>query len=99
MRNRDVASIKIKRDVSYLSRKKKTFSFSDGFPEDFSIIATVRPDEGVEGKIFSMYNDITAQEIMSISVGEGPQFLYRDIYNLPSPESCPRFDITLNDGQ
>ena len=77
----------------------KHMSPTDGFPEDFSLIITMKADVGVQGKVFTMYSDISAEEIMSLSVGDKPTFIYKDMTGAPGEDGAPVFDITLNDGK
>jgi collagen type V/XI/XXIV/XXVII alpha len=73
--------------------------FSDGFPEDFSIVATVRPKNNTRGYLFSMYSGTTTREVLGFGFGEKTTFLYEDHRGKPGPEKSPDFDINLVDGE
>lgn len=69
------------------------------FPEDFSIVATVRPNKGSQAFLLSVYNEQGMQQL-GIEVGRSPVFLYEDHLGKPGPEDYPLFrGINLADGK
>lgn len=48
-----------------------------GFSDDFSIIATIRPQRGQEAILFAIYSE-DATEQLSLTVGAETRFLYSD---------------------
>lgn len=87
----------------YLSRSippshSSPFS-ADVFPEDFSILATVKPKKGSQSFLLSVYNEQGIQQL-GVEVGRSPVFLYEDQHGKPSPEDYPLFrSINLADGK
>ena len=73
--------------------------FVAGFPEDFSIVTTVRPKKNTRGFLFTVYSGLTSQEIFGLGFGEDTLFLYEDQNQLPGKEHSPRFDINFADGE
>uniref|UniRef100_A0A3Q3JEQ0 Thrombospondin-like N-terminal domain-containing protein n=1 Tax=Monopterus albus TaxID=43700 RepID=A0A3Q3JEQ0_MONAL len=71
----------------------------DGFPEDFSILATVKPKKGSQSFLLSLYNEQGIQQL-GLEVGRSPVFLYEDHMGKPSPEDYPLFrGVNLADGK
>uniref|UniRef100_A0A8C4IFN9 Collagen, type XI, alpha 1a n=1 Tax=Dicentrarchus labrax TaxID=13489 RepID=A0A8C4IFN9_DICLA len=69
------------------------------FPEDFSILTTVRPKSGLQSFLLSIYNEQGVQQL-GIEVGRSPVFLYEDQTGKPSPEDYPLFrTLNLADGK
>lgn len=69
------------------------------FPEDFSIVATVRPNKGSQAFLLSIYNEQGMQQL-GIEVGRSPVLLYEDHLGKPGPEDYPLFrGINLADGK
>lgn len=64
------------------------------FPEDFSILTTVRPKSGLQSFLLSIYNEQGVQQL-GVEVGRSPVFLYEDQTGKPAPEDYPLFR-TLN---
>lgn len=87
----------------YLSRSippshSSPFS-ADVFPEDFSILATVKPKKGSQSFLLSVYNEQGIQQL-GVEVGRSPVFLYEDHMGKPSPEDYPLFrGLNLADGK
>ncbi|RUS86342.1 hypothetical protein EGW08_005927, partial [Elysia chlorotica] len=88
-------------DAEFIPMKKIDEVFRMGhLPDDFSIITTVRASSGVTAKLFALYDDSSAFELLSLEVGEGPRFVYRDIMGRPGADNSPKFDnIVTNDGE
>lgn len=79
----------------------KTFPVlaGDAFPEDFSIMATVKPNKGSQSFLLSVYNEQGIQQL-GMEVGRSPVFLYEDHSGRPSPEDYPLFrGVNLADGK
>lgn len=74
--------------------------FSGGvFPEDFSILTTVRPKSGLQSFLLSLYNEQGVQQL-GVEVGRSPVFLYEDQTGKPAPEDYPLFPtLNLADGK
>uniref|UniRef100_A0A8C5AW73 Fibrillar collagen NC1 domain-containing protein n=1 Tax=Gadus morhua TaxID=8049 RepID=A0A8C5AW73_GADMO len=93
-------------DVAYrvsreaqLSAPTKQLYPGDVFPEDFSILATVRPKKGSQSFLMSVYNEQGIQQL-GLEVGRSPVFLYEDHTGKPGPEDYPLFrGVNLADGK
>uniref|UniRef100_A0A8D3BFD2 Collagen, type XI, alpha 1a n=1 Tax=Scophthalmus maximus TaxID=52904 RepID=A0A8D3BFD2_SCOMX len=69
------------------------------FPEDFSILTTVRPKSGLQSFLLSIYNRQGVQQL-GVEVGRSPVFLYEDQTGSPAPEDYPLFrSLNLADGK
>ncbi|CAG5895738.1 unnamed protein product [Menidia menidia] len=69
------------------------------FPEDFSILTTVRPKSGLQSFLLSIYNEQGVQQL-GVEVGRSPVFLYEDQTGKPAPEDYPLFrSLNLADGK
>lgn len=64
------------------------------FPEDFSILTTIKPKAGIQAFLLSIYNKQGVQQL-GVEVGRSPVFLYEDQHGKPAPEDYPLFS-TLN---
>uniref|UniRef100_A0A8C4RUI4 Thrombospondin-like N-terminal domain-containing protein n=1 Tax=Erpetoichthys calabaricus TaxID=27687 RepID=A0A8C4RUI4_ERPCA len=92
-------------DVAYRISKQSQISaptkqiFSSRFPEDFSIMALVKPKAGLQAFLLSIYNDQGVQQL-GVELGRSPVFLYEDHTGKPAPEDYPLFrGINLADGK
>ena len=74
------------------------FFAADGFPTDFSIIATVRPNSGTKGFLFSMYGGTSQREVLALEISDTPYLLFEDNLGRPGPQGSPRFNKRLADG-
>uniref|UniRef100_A0A9J7YF60 Procollagen, type V, alpha 1 n=1 Tax=Cyprinus carpio carpio TaxID=630221 RepID=A0A9J7YF60_CYPCA len=93
----DVA-YKVTKDAQ-LSAPTKQLYPSSVFPEDFSILATVRPKKGSQSFLLSVYNEQGIQQL-GLEVGRSPVFLYEDHLGKPGPEDYPLFrGVNLADGK
>uniref|UniRef100_A0A8C2Q5D0 Collagen, type XI, alpha 1a n=1 Tax=Cyprinus carpio TaxID=7962 RepID=A0A8C2Q5D0_CYPCA len=74
--------------------------FPDGvFPEDFSILTTIKPKAGIQSFLLSVYNEKGVQQL-GVEVGRSPVFLYEDQTGKPAPEDYPLFrSLNLADGK
>lgn len=74
--------------------------FSGGiFPEDFSILFTVKPKKGIQSFLLSIYNEHGIQQI-GVEVGRSPVFLFEDHTGKPAPEDYPLFrTVNIADGK
>uniref|UniRef100_A0A8B9DQ56 Thrombospondin-like N-terminal domain-containing protein n=1 Tax=Anser cygnoides TaxID=8845 RepID=A0A8B9DQ56_ANSCY len=69
------------------------------FPEDFSILATVRARRGGQAFLLSVYDERGVQQL-GVEVGRSPVFLYEDQDGHPAPERYPVFrKVNLADGR
>lgn len=69
------------------------------FPEDFSILFTIKPKAGLQSFLLSVYNQQGIQQL-GVEVGRAPVFLYEDQNGKPTPEEYPLFrSINLADGK
>ncbi|XP_067416455.1 collagen alpha-1(XI) chain-like [Emydura macquarii macquarii] len=74
--------------------------FPDGpFPEDFSILATLRARRGSQAFLLSLYDERGVQQL-GVEIGRSPVFLYEDQDGQPAPERYPLFRrVSLADGK
>uniref|UniRef100_A0A3Q2CAA8 Collagen, type XI, alpha 1a n=1 Tax=Cyprinodon variegatus TaxID=28743 RepID=A0A3Q2CAA8_CYPVA len=73
--------------------------FPGVFPEDFSILTTVRPKSGLQSFLLSIYNEQGVQQL-GVEVGRSPVFLYEDQTGKPAPEDYPLFNsLNLANGR
>uniref|UniRef100_A0A4W4FTZ0 Collagen, type XI, alpha 1a n=1 Tax=Electrophorus electricus TaxID=8005 RepID=A0A4W4FTZ0_ELEEL len=74
--------------------------FPDGvFPEDFSILTTLKPKAGLQSFLLSVYSERGVQQL-GVEVGRSPVFLYEDQTGKPAPEDYPLFrTLNLADGK
>uniref|UniRef100_A0A8C8GRQ4 Collagen, type XI, alpha 1a n=1 Tax=Oncorhynchus tshawytscha TaxID=74940 RepID=A0A8C8GRQ4_ONCTS len=69
------------------------------FPEDFSILTTLRPKAGIQSFLLSVYSEQGVQQL-GVEVGRSPVFLYEDQSGKPAPEDYPLFrSLNLADGK
>ncbi|MGH0129019.1 UNVERIFIED_CONTAM: hypothetical protein FKN15_013132 [Acipenser sinensis] len=69
------------------------------FPEDFSILTTIKPKSGIQSFLLSVYNEQGIQQL-GVEVGRSPVFLYEDQYGKPAPEDYPLFrTLNIADGK
>uniref|UniRef100_A0A8I5UCI5 Collagen type XI alpha 1 chain n=1 Tax=Pongo abelii TaxID=9601 RepID=A0A8I5UCI5_PONAB len=69
------------------------------FPEDFSILFTVKPKKGIQSFLLSIYNEHGIQQI-GVEVGRSPVFLFEDHTGKPAPEDYPLFrTVNIADGK
>lgn len=69
------------------------------FPEDFSILTTVKAKKGSQAFLISVYNEQGIQQV-GLELGRSPVFLYEDHTGKPGPEEYPLFPgINLSDGK
>ncbi|CAB1454496.1 unnamed protein product [Pleuronectes platessa] len=95
-----------KPDVAYRVGKQAQISaptkqlFPGGvFPEDFSILFTIKPKAGLQSFLLSVYNKQGIQQL-GVEVGRAPVFLYEDQHGKPAPEEYPLFrSVNLADGK
>uniref|UniRef100_A0A8K9XNM1 Collagen, type XI, alpha 1a n=1 Tax=Oncorhynchus mykiss TaxID=8022 RepID=A0A8K9XNM1_ONCMY len=95
-----------KPDTAYRVGKKAQISaptkqlFPGGeFPEDFSILTTLRPKAGLQSFLLSVYSEQGVQQL-GVEVGRSPVFLYEDQSGRPAPEGYPLFrSLNLADGK
>uniref|UniRef100_A0A670IWF1 Collagen type XI alpha 1 chain n=1 Tax=Podarcis muralis TaxID=64176 RepID=A0A670IWF1_PODMU len=93
-------------DVAYrvsknaqLSAPTKQLYPGGNFPEDFSILFTVKPKKGIQSFLFSVYNEQGIQQV-GVEVGRSPVFLYEDQNGKPAPEDYPLFrTVNIADGK
>ena len=69
------------------------------FPEDFSLMTTLRAKKDAQFFLLSVYDQQGVQQL-GLEVGRSPVFLYEDHLGRPSPEDYPTFKkINLADGK
>ncbi|KAI4896276.1 hypothetical protein NFI96_020229 [Prochilodus magdalenae] len=69
------------------------------FPEDFSIMTTIKPKSGLQSFLLSIYSERGVQQL-GVEVGRSPVFLYEDQTGKPAPEDYPLFrTLNLADGK
>lgn len=85
--------------VNILTHLSPSHLIGGVFPEDFSILTTVRPKSGLQAFLLSIYNEQGVQQL-GVEVGRSPVFLYEDQTGKPAPEDYPLFrSINLADGK
>uniref|UniRef100_A0A8C6U6B2 Laminin G domain-containing protein n=1 Tax=Neogobius melanostomus TaxID=47308 RepID=A0A8C6U6B2_9GOBI len=73
--------------------------FSGHFPENFSIMALVKAQAGLQAFLLSIYSELGIQQL-GIELGRSPVFLYEDQNGKPAPEDYPLFTgVNLADGK
>uniref|UniRef100_A0A4W5M0W4 Thrombospondin-like N-terminal domain-containing protein n=1 Tax=Hucho hucho TaxID=62062 RepID=A0A4W5M0W4_9TELE len=73
--------------------------FPGVFPEDFSLLTTLRPKAGLQSFLLSVYSEQGEQQL-GVEVGRSPVFLYEDQSGKPAPEDYPLFrSLNLADGK
>lgn len=74
--------------------------YPDGsFPENFSILTTLKAKKNAQFFLLSVYNDQGIQQL-GVEIGRSPVFLYEDQTGKPTPEDYPIFKkINLSDGK
>uniref|UniRef100_W5LKT5 Thrombospondin-like N-terminal domain-containing protein n=1 Tax=Astyanax mexicanus TaxID=7994 RepID=W5LKT5_ASTMX len=78
---------------------KQLFPTGGVFPEDFSVLMTVKPKAGVQSFLLSVYNEQGIQQL-GVEIGRTPVFLYEDQHGKPAPEEYPLFrTVNLADGK
>nr|XP_028573690.1 collagen alpha-1(XI) chain-like [Podarcis muralis] len=92
-------------DVAYRISRQAQISaptrqlFPGKFPEDFSIMALVKPKSGLQAFLLSIYNQHGTQQL-GVELGRSPVFLYEDQSGRPAPEDYPIFrGVNLADGK
>uniref|UniRef100_A0A8C2X1P0 Fibrillar collagen NC1 domain-containing protein n=1 Tax=Cyclopterus lumpus TaxID=8103 RepID=A0A8C2X1P0_CYCLU len=92
-------------DHAYRITKKAQISaptkqlFSGRFPENFSIMALVKAQAGLQAFLLSIYSEQGIQQL-GIEMGRSPVFLYEDQNGKPAPEDYPLFrGVNLADGK
>lgn len=85
---------------SYAPFTLPSISESD-FPEDFSILTTVKAKKGSQAFLVSIYNEQGIQKVgLELGRSPTPVFLYEDHTGKPGPEEYPLFPgINLSDGK
>lgn len=69
------------------------------FPQDFSILALVKPKAGLQAFLLAIYNQHGIQQL-GVELGRSPVFLYSDQGGQPAPEDYPLFQgVNLADGK
>uniref|UniRef100_A0A3P9AEX3 Fibrillar collagen NC1 domain-containing protein n=1 Tax=Esox lucius TaxID=8010 RepID=A0A3P9AEX3_ESOLU len=92
-------------DHAYRITKKAQISaptsqlFSGPFPENFSIMALVKAQSGLQAFLLSIYSEQGVQQL-GMELGRSPVFLYEDQNGKPAPEDYPIFaGVNLADGK
>ena len=70
-----------------------------GFPRHFSIIATVKPQRGTKGFLFSIYSGQTSRKTLAFEISSSPYLLYEDYNGAPGADGSPRFSVNMADGE
>uniref|UniRef100_A0A3Q2XTN6 Thrombospondin-like N-terminal domain-containing protein n=1 Tax=Hippocampus comes TaxID=109280 RepID=A0A3Q2XTN6_HIPCM len=91
-------AFKINKKVQLSAPTKQLFPDSP-FPEDFSLMTTVRAVKGSQVFLLSLYDPQGTQQL-GLEIGRSPVFLYEDHKGQPTPELYPTFRrINLADGK
>ncbi|XP_018422524.1 PREDICTED: collagen alpha-1(XI) chain-like [Nanorana parkeri] len=84
---------------THFSAPTKQLFPDDTFPEDFSILITLKVRKGAQFFLLSIYNEKGVQQL-GVEIGRSPVFVYEDQYGNPTPENYPFFKkINLADGK
>ena len=70
----------------------------EGFPEDLSIVATLRPAQGVDSVLFAVYNN-DGDEQLVVTVGKTVVFNYFEGELSRSTPIQAEFPVAINDGK
>ena len=109
-RKKEPWSLVCKRNLScmfskWLDRLGLIFPFfwqkcAEGFPEDLSIVATLRPAKGVNSVLFAVYNDAGDEQLV-VSVGKNLTLHYYEgeEEGAKSPPLQVDFGVRINDGK
>lgn len=71
---------------------------TDQFPEDFSIMVTLRPDQGSSSVLFGLYSD-SGEDQLLVEVGDTVRFFYQDQNGMPAENHTLEFGAAINDGK
>lgn len=79
---------------------KKGISLTEGFPDDLSIVATLRPAQGINSVLFAVYSDAGDEQLV-VSVGKTVTLIYQegDDEGNRSPPLQVDFGVRMNDGK
>ncbi|KPP68454.1 collagen alpha-1(XI) chain-like [Scleropages formosus] len=82
-----------------LSAPTKQLFPDSAFPEDFSLMMTLRPVQGAQFFLLAVYDEQGVQQL-GLEVGRSPMLLYEDQLGLPTPDLYPTFsEVNLSDGE
>ncbi|KAI5090989.1 collagen alpha-3(V) chain precursor [Silurus meridionalis] len=82
-----------------LSAPSRQLFPDSAFPENFSLMTTVRAKKNAQFFLLSMYDEQGVQQL-GLELGRSPVFLYEDHMGHPTPELYPTFKkINLADGK
>lgn len=85
--------------ISFFSLHTSLLSWIGRFPENFSIMALVKAQAGLQAFLLSIYSEQGIQQL-GIEMGRSPVFLYEDQNGKPAPEDYPLFrGVNLADGK
>lgn len=94
----DVA-YKVTRLAQLSAQTKQLYPGDTTFPEDFSLVMTVRAQKGKGAFLLSIYNEQGIQQL-GVEISRSPIFFYEDQTGQPSPDEHPIFrGINLADGK
>lgn len=68
-------------------------SFPSGFPNDFAVLVTARPQSSSNAFILTMHSAVGRLRI-GVEIGSNPKFIYVDKNNSPGRENSPMFNGT-----
>ncbi|GIX73236.1 collagen alpha-1(XI) chain [Caerostris extrusa] len=71
--------------------------FTGTFPYDFSVLATLRPNQGTESFLFTIYNNI-GEEQLALGIGDNVTFMCRESMEEPTLAQVS-FPVPVNDGK
>uniref|UniRef100_A0AAQ4RBK2 Collagen, type V, alpha 3a n=1 Tax=Gasterosteus aculeatus aculeatus TaxID=481459 RepID=A0AAQ4RBK2_GASAC len=90
---------KIDKKIQLSAPTRQLFPDSTIFPENFSVMTTVRAKMGSQFFLLSVY-DGQGEQQLGLEVGRSPVFLYQDQHGQPTPKMYPVFkEIDLADGK
>lgn len=71
--------------------------FPNGFPEDFSILLTLRPKRSIHrAPLFTMYSSLD-EKVLELSVGEEILLQYQDLNGSPLDDDVYTFETNIAD--
>lgn len=84
---------------SFIVSPSSLLSSTGRFPENFSLMALVKAQAGLQAFLLSIYSEQGIQQL-GVELGRSPVFLYEDQNGKPAPEDYPLFrGINLADGK
>jgi len=85
--------------VLYVDNALLFYLIDSAFPENFSLMTTVKAKKNTQFFLLSLYDEQGVQQL-GLEMGRSPVFLYEDHKGQPAPDLYPIFKkINLADGK